>query len=102
MFISVKRTQMKEASADLLDKTLDEDTQLKILKCISGVLGEIKEFHGVRTRRSGHKLYIDLMISFDGDCSYKEIYKTYEAFDNAVKEVLPGAVSAIVIGKAIT
>ena len=90
---------MKGASADLLDKTLDEDAQLKILKCVTGVWDEINEFHGVRTRRSGHKIYIDLMISFDSDSSYAEIYKTYEAFDNAIKEVLPGSVSAIVIGK---
>ena len=93
---------MKEASADLLDKTLDEDTQLKILKCVSGVWEEINEFHGVRTRRSGHILFIDLMVSFDGDSSYSKIYRTYEAFDNAVKEILPGSVSAIVIGESKT
>ena len=93
---------MGEASADLLDKTLDEDTQLKILKCLSGIWDEIDEFHGVRTRRSGHKLYIDLLISFDGDRSYSEIYKAYETFDNAVREILPGAEPAIVIGKGKT
>ena len=62
----------------------------------------IAEQSNQREGRSGHKLYIDLMISFDGDCSYSEIYKTYEAFDNAVKEILPGAETAIVIGKSKT
>jgi len=51
----------------------------------------------VRTRRSGRLIYIDLMVSFDGSSSYAAIYKAYETFDAAVKEVLPGSVSAIVI-----
>ena len=91
---------IKEASADLLDKTLNEDTQMNVLKCVSGIWNEIDGFHGVRTRRSGYLVYIDLMVSFTGNRSYDEIYKTYEVFDKAMKEIIPNSVSAIVIGEA--
>jgi len=85
------------AASDLLDKTLDEETQLKILKCVSKIWKDIAEFNGVRTRRSGHIIYIDLMVSFEGGSSYSEIRGAYETFDTAVKEILPDSVSAIVI-----
>ena len=101
VYIAVRNGQiMKEAAADLLDKTLDEATQLKVMKCVSRIWDEIEGFHGVRTRRSGHIVYIDLMVSFSGGCSYDEIYRAYAAFDMAIKAVIPGAVSAIVIGEA--
>ena len=91
---------IKEASADLLDKTLDEQTQLKVMKCVSGIWNEIEGFHGVRTRRSGHIVYVDLMVSFGGGYSYDEICQTYKVFDKAIKEVIPNGVSAIIIGES--
>ena len=90
---------VRESIADLLDKTLDEDTQLKILKCLSGIWGEIGEFHGVRTRRSGGTVYIDLLVSFEDNRSYAEIYSAYEVFVKAAKEAIPNSVTAIVIGE---
>jgi len=36
-------------------------------------------------------------VSFNGERSYAEIYKAYEAFDAAVKEALPDSEPAIVI-----
>jgi cation diffusion facilitator family transporter len=88
---------IRKATADLLDKTLDEDAQLKILKCVSKIWDDITEFHGIRTRRSGHVVYIDLLVSFADGCSYAEVYKVYETFDAAVKEALPGSETAVVI-----
>ena len=89
---------LKASASDLLDKTLDEETQLKILKCFSCIWSELNEFYGIRTRRSGQIVYIDLLVSFHENSSYSEIYQSYEVFDKAVKEVLPNSVSSIVIG----
>ena len=88
---------LKASASDLLDKTLDEETQLKILKCFSGIWSELNEFYGIRTRRSGQIVYIDLLVSFHDNNSYSEIYRVYDIFDKAVKEVIPGSVSSIVI-----
>ncbi|MCL2003940.1 MAG: cation transporter [Oscillospiraceae bacterium] len=89
---------IKAASLDLLDRTLDEETQLTILRHVSPIWDDIHTFHGVRTRRSGHIIYIDLLVSFSDDKSYAEIRKAYEAFDRAMKEELPDSVTAMVIG----
>jgi len=90
---------VKAAAADLLDKTLDEKTQMQILGCISKIWSDIDGFHGVRTRRSGHTVYIDLLVSFDGEKPYAAIYKAYETFDKAIKEIIPDSVSAVVLGE---
>jgi cation diffusion facilitator family transporter len=90
---------IKESASDLLDKTLEEKTQMQILKCVSKIWGDIDGFHGVRTRRSGHIIYIDLMVSFDPNKSYSAIYKAYETFDLLIKEILPSSVSSIIIGE---
>jgi cation diffusion facilitator family transporter len=88
---------IKESASDLLDKTLDENTQMQILKCISKIWKDIDGFHGVRTRRSGHVIYIDLMVSFDENKPYSAIYQAYETFNQLIKEILPNSESAIVI-----
>ncbi|MDR1620565.1 MAG: cation transporter [Clostridiales bacterium] len=88
-----------KAVADLLDKTLEEKTQFQILGCVSKIWGDIEGFQGIRTRRSGSLVYIDLMVSFDGNTSYDRIRRTYEAFSRSVKEVVPNSVAAIVIGE---
>ncbi|MDR0454859.1 MAG: cation transporter [Deferribacteraceae bacterium] len=91
---------IKETTSDLLDKTLDEAEQMQILKCMSKIFLGIKGFGGIRSRRSGHRVYIDLMVTFDNDKTYAEIYKEMETFDIAVNEIIPDSVTAIVIGKS--
>ena len=91
---------VKESACDLLDKTLDEKTQLQLVGCVSKIWDDIDGFHGVRTRRSGHIIYVDLMVSFDGNKPYAEIFKAYKTLDRAVKEILPDSETAIVIGEA--
>jgi len=91
--------QIRRAASNLLDKTLDEETQMQIINCVTRIWNDIDEFKGVRTRRSSHIIFIDLLVSFDGTKTYDEIYKVYEEFENAVKEVLPDSVTSIVIGE---
>jgi len=91
--------QIRSATANLLDKTLDEETQMQIINCVTQIWDDIDEFKGVRTRRSSNTIFIDLLITFDDDKRYDEIYKTYEKFELAVKEVLPDSVTSIVIGE---
>ena len=88
-----------EASSDLLDRTLDENMQMQILKCFSKIYPRISDFQGIRTRRSGHVIYIDLLVSFGDDTPYAEIYKAYEIFDKEIKVIIPNSVSAVVIGE---
>jgi cation diffusion facilitator family transporter len=89
---------IKNSSTDLLDKTLDEDSQMKILKGVSKIWDDIEGFNGIRTRRSGSIIYIDLMVTFGDEKSYSDVNKAYEIFDKAIKEIMPDSVTAIIIG----
>ena len=91
--------QIRKSVSNLLDKTLDEKTQMQIINCVTKIWADIDEFKGVRTRRSSHIIFIDLLVSFDDDKQYSEIYKVYEEFELAVKEVLPESIVSIVIGE---
>ena len=88
---------LKKIIPDLLDKTLGETEQLKILKCVTEISGSIKSFECIRTRRSGHLVYIDLLVSFDCSETYADICGLVNRFDKAVKAVLPDSVTAVVI-----
>jgi len=89
--------QVKNATSDLLDKTLDENVQMQIVKCVSAILDDVKGFEGVQTRKSGNTVFIDLLVSFDDNTQYKEITDVYRRFDAEVKGMLPGSVVSMII-----
>ncbi|MCL2096469.1 MAG: cation transporter [Oscillospiraceae bacterium] len=88
---------MKNIIPDLLDRTLGEKEQLQILKRVTEISGGIEGFEGIRTRRSGHLVYIDLLVSFKSGETYGEILELIDKFDKSVKSVLPDSVCAVVI-----
>jgi cation diffusion facilitator family transporter len=63
---------------DLLDKTLDESLQLIILRELTEFFEEYEAFHGVRSRRSGSNVYIEIFLEFDGD---RRMCEVQEAID---------------------
>jgi len=95
MYMSIKN--LKNIIPDLLDKTLHEDEQLKILRCVTGISDRIKDFGGIRTRRSSHIVYVDLLVTFDDDETYAQIQQVAADFDMAVKAILPHSSTAIII-----
>ena len=50
---------IKESLHDLLDKTLDEDLQMKILRRLSEYYDWYDSFHGVKSRKSGKKIILN-------------------------------------------
>ncbi|MCL2819303.1 MAG: cation diffusion facilitator family transporter [Oscillospiraceae bacterium] len=96
-FLNVK--QIRNAASNLLDKTLDEETQMQIINCVTKIWAEIDDFKGVRTRRSSNTIFIDLLVTFEDETKYSEILKTYEKFEKSIKELLPDSVTSIVIGE---
>jgi cation diffusion facilitator family transporter len=61
---------------DLLDKTLDEELQMVIVRHLAVFFNDYTALHGVRSRRSGSNVYIEIFLEFDGDkkmCEVQEI-----------------------------
>ena len=75
---------------DLLDRTLDESLQLVIVKELATHFDQYKEIHGVRSRRSGSHMYVDLMLEFDGDKKMAEVQEIINRMERALEERIPG------------
>jgi ferrous-iron efflux pump FieF len=68
----------------LLDKTLDEDLQLRIDRQMAKTHDGYKGFHGVRSRRSGGRIFIEIALSFKPDKAMAEAMET--VFGKALKK----------------
>lgn len=77
--------------SDLLDRALDESLQLVILKELAAYFDEYAAFHGVRSRRSGKCVYIDLYLEFDGDRRMADVQKTIDTIKADLESKIPGS-----------
>ncbi len=85
-------------TADLLDRALDESLQLVILRALAGHFDEYVAFHGLRSRRSGTAVYIELFLEFEGSQTMAEVQRTIESLTTELERQIPG--SRIVIAPA--
>ena len=58
---------------DLLDKTLDEELQMVIVRHLAVFFHDYSALHGVRSRRSGSNVYIEIFLEFDGEKKMCEV-----------------------------
>jgi ferrous-iron efflux pump FieF len=49
---------------DLLDRTLEEESQIIILRELARTFNEYEALHGIRSRRSGNQVFIDIFLEF--------------------------------------
>jgi len=90
---------LKECAYDLLDKTSDEEIQLKIMRAMAAGDTQYESFRTVRTRTSGQAVYVDILIGFDDNKTYAEITKTLETLDKLITEEIPNCIVSIVLTK---
>lgn len=58
---------------DLLDRTLDESLQLVILGELAAFFDDYVALHGIRSRRSGSNVYIEIFMEFDSEKRMSEV-----------------------------
>jgi divalent metal cation (Fe/Co/Zn/Cd) transporter len=95
MVMELKPT--RESVYELLDQTLDEDKQNKILKCVAPITDRFEDFKGIRTRVSGELIYVELLIGFNPESTYAEIEGMLGEFSASVRKEIPESVVSIVI-----
>jgi len=86
--------------SDLLDRALDESLQLVILRELAAYFDDYVAFHGVRSRRSGKSVYIDLFLEFEGSRRMAEVQKTIDRIKADLEAKIPG--SHVTIAPATT
>ena len=76
---------------DLLDKTLQEDLQLKIDRHLAKNFEDYAGFHGVCSRRSGGRIFIEIALSFHHDQPVGKAMETIERLRHGIESDIPGS-----------
>jgi ferrous-iron efflux pump FieF len=69
---------------DLLDRALEESLQIIILKELAQYFDEYEAIHGIRSRRSGANVYVEIFLEFDAERKMGDIQNVI----NSIKENL--------------
>ena len=76
---------------EILDKTLREDLQLRIDRRLAENYDGYAGFHGVRSRRSGGRVFIEIALSFPPEQSVGEAARTIERLRRGIESDIPGS-----------
>ena len=80
---------VRDGILDLLDKTLAEDLQLKINRNLANNFAGYDGFHGVRSRRMGHRVLIDIALSFDPAKTIGDAMGTVAHLKDGIRHDIP-------------
>jgi divalent metal cation (Fe/Co/Zn/Cd) transporter len=75
----------------LTDKTLKEELQLRIDRHLAENFSGYSEFHGVRSRSSGGRVFIEISLSFPHEMLVSEVMKTVNALERGIVSDIPGS-----------
>ncbi len=81
---------------DLLDKTLEEELQFVIVRELAAFFDDYTALHGVRSRRSGINVYIELHLEFDGDRKMCEVQGSIDRIKASLEEKIPHSSVSVV------
>ncbi|MDD1694530.1 MAG: cation diffusion facilitator family transporter [Methanoregula sp.] len=81
---------------DLLDKTLDEELQMVIVRHLAEFFDDYTALHGVRSRRSGTNVYIEIFLEFDGERKMSEVQESINRIRVSLEKNIPKSSVSIV------
>jgi ferrous-iron efflux pump FieF len=84
---------------DLFDKTLDEELQLVILQELSSSFDKYDEFHGVRSRRSGSRIYVEIFLGFNPEQRMGDVQLFSTSLKQSLESKIAGSVVSIVLSQ---
>jgi len=76
---------------DLLDATVEETTQLRILNQLVRHIDDYEKLHKIRSRRSGPHLYLEIFLEFHPELKMAEVDQKIRHLRQAISESIPGA-----------
>ena len=86
--------EISSSLPDLFDQTLEEELQLVILHELSSSFHRYHDFHGVRSRRSGSTIYIEIFLGFDPEQRMREVQEFTDSLKGSLEARIPGVLSA--------
>lgn len=85
---------------DLLDATLEESLKLRIMRHLVDHLDDYERLHGLRARRSGPRVFIEIFLEFAPDLPSATALERIEAMRVAMTESVPGAEISFVLSRS--
>lgn len=76
---------------DLMDKSIEESLQLIIVRELAKHFDDYAELHGVRSRRSGGDVYIEIFLEFEGSKTMAEVQRTINELKAAIEGKIKGS-----------
>jgi cation diffusion facilitator family transporter len=81
---------------DLLDASLEEASQLLIMKRLVEHFDEYESVIKIRTRRSGIQIYIEVFLGFNPKLTLAEVQKRVDQLSSAIRSSFPSAEVVVV------
>ncbi|WP_081795561.1 cation transporter [Butyrivibrio sp. MC2021] len=88
---------LRESVEELIDRTLDEDSQLKIIKVINEHFDSFEELGAVKSRITGQHKYIDIEMKFKEDMPYSQVREVADKISKRISEEMEHSNVNIVI-----
>ncbi|HSQ92797.1 MAG TPA: cation diffusion facilitator family transporter [Methanoregula sp.] len=95
LFFSGARV-IRSSLPDLLDRTLDEELQMVIVRHLAQFFNDYSALHGVRSRRSGSNVYIEIFLEFEGEKKMCEVQETIDRIRASLETQIPKSRVSIV------
>jgi len=81
---------------DLLDRALEESLQLVILHALASHFHAYEALHGIRSRRTGGNVYIEIFLEFEDECKMSEVQQIIDSIKMDVEQKIQGSHVVIV------
>ncbi|MCE9588321.1 MAG: cation diffusion facilitator family transporter [Verrucomicrobia bacterium] len=76
---------------DLLDRTLEEERQIMILAELARHFNDFEELHGIRSRRSGSEVYVEIFLEFDPEKRVSQVQEAIDRLRHSIEEKIQGS-----------
>jgi cation diffusion facilitator family transporter len=74
---------------ELLDRSLEEFHLITILRELAATFDSYEQIHGLRTRKSGSHVFVELFLEFDSHRLMEEIYALTDRLESGLKSHIP-------------
>lgn len=74
----------KESFDNLMDKEMSDDDRAKIIAVLNEAKDKHKGYHDLRTRRSGHRVFIQLHLELDKNRTLYDMHEVAETLENKI------------------
>ncbi|HII98784.1 MAG TPA: cation-efflux pump [Methanoregula sp.] len=82
---------IRSSLPDLLDQTLEEELQFIVVQELAEHFHNYEQLHGVRSRRSGGFIYVDIFLEFDGDLLMRDVQDTMDRMKMSLETKIHGS-----------